>query len=54
MDIMYMYMNGWFMSMYDKNHYNIVISLQLIKNKWIKQNKTKQKKHNLPFKSLHH
>ena len=23
--------HGWFMSMYDKNHYNIVISLQLIK-----------------------
>ena len=27
----YMYIQGWFMSMYDKNHYNIVISLQLTK-----------------------
>ena len=27
----YMYIHGWFMSMYDKTHYNIVISLQLIK-----------------------
>ena len=25
----YMYTHGWFMSMYGKNHYNIVISLQL-------------------------
>ena len=29
----YMYIHGWVMSMYDKNHYNIVISLQLIKKK---------------------
>ena len=26
-------MHGWFMSMYDKNHYNTVISLQLKKKK---------------------
>ena len=26
----YIYIHGWFMSMYDKNHYSIVISLQLI------------------------
>ena len=25
----HMYTHGWFMSMYGKNHYNIVISLQL-------------------------
>ena len=25
----HMYTRGWFMSMYGKNHYNIVISLQL-------------------------
>ena len=25
----HMYPHGWFMSMYGKNHYNIVISLQL-------------------------
>ena len=25
----HMYIHGWFMSMYAKNHYNIVISLQL-------------------------
>ena len=25
------YIKNWFMLMYDKNHYNIVISLQLIK-----------------------
>ena len=30
-----MYTHGWFMSMYGKNHYNIVISLQL--NKLIKK-----------------
>ena len=29
----YMYIQGWFMSMYDKNHYNTVISLQLILKK---------------------
>ena len=23
-DVEYMYIHGWFMSMYDKNHYNIV------------------------------
>ena len=27
----HMYTYGWFMSMYGKNHYNIVISLQLNK-----------------------
>ena len=27
----HMYTHGWFMSMYGKNHYNTVISLQLIK-----------------------
>ena len=27
----YMHIHGWFMSMYDKTHYNIVISLQLVK-----------------------
>ena len=27
----HMYNHGWFMSMYGKTHYNIVISLQLIK-----------------------
>ena len=27
----YMQIHGWFMSMHDKTHYNIVISLQLIK-----------------------
>ena len=27
----HMYTHGWFMSMYGKNHYNIVISLQLNK-----------------------
>ena len=27
----YMYIQGWVMSMDDKNHYNIVISLQIIK-----------------------
>ena len=25
----HMYTHGWFMSMYGKNHYNIVITLQL-------------------------
>ena len=25
----YMYTHGWFMSVYGRNHYNIVISLQL-------------------------
>ena len=29
----HMYTHGWFMSMYGKNHYNIVISLQLNKLK---------------------
>ena len=29
------------MSMYGKNYYNIVISLQLIKNKWKKNKKIK-------------
>ena len=37
----YMYIHGWFMSMYDKNHYNIVISLQLIKKNY----KLKKKEH---------
>ena len=27
----YMWIHGWFMSLYDKTHCNIVISLQLIK-----------------------
>ena len=33
----HIYTHGWFMSMYGKNHYNIVISLQL-KNKKQKNN----------------
>ena len=37
----YMYTHGWFMSMYDKNHHNIVISLQL--NKFFKNFNLKQK-----------
>ena len=28
----HMHIHGWFMSMYGKTHYNIVISLQLNKN----------------------
>ena len=37
----HMYTRGWFMSMYGKNHYNIVISLQL--------NKLIYKKKKTPF-----
>ena len=33
----YMYIHGWFMSIYNKNHYNIVISLQLIKKIEVKK-----------------
>ena len=35
----HMKLHGWFMSMYGTNHYNIVISLQLIKINGKKKNK---------------
>ena len=35
----HMYTQGWFMSMYGKNHYNTVISLQLNKLNFLKRPK---------------
>ena len=45
-----LYTHGWFMSMYGKTHYNIVISLQLIKiNEKKKRKKAREFHKNIYF-----